>query len=360
MPTYIRLILVCFLIGTSFAIETPEHSSAESEISNELFSIPKAKKKRYKKQRHKIDESTQEMSGEEIIVVPLHELMQPLVKNLSKNHDKEDDLVDSCCCYKPCGTQQQCCGQINICARVFWTITQGATSTLASLSHYARRSIIPLAAFGDFDAELREKLLIWIAILQTIGETSETIHDYAVSRAIASQKNLRKLDELHQEEKERVQIKALSKCMEYTTPKLCITSNLPIQMNQARALKTLYYPQSTQMLKLATEMERLTDLTGCEKVYYKTSKCFWTNTYPFWWFAEVALGLTQLIIVVMDTAQSDNAALTLPILLIASEVMHYFCNSMKHYSQEKTFETYKFRKSIEDIGNGIETTDEQV
>lgn len=363
MHTYIQLILACFLIGAAPAAETPEHSTHDSEISINLFPTEdqedhqKKSHKKRKKKRHVIEESTQEIS-EDTLAVPLHELMQPLLRNLRKNHNENPEHINSCCCYKTCGVK--CCGEVNICARVFWTITQGATSTLASISNYVRRSIIPLAAFGDFDTDLREKLLTWIAILQAVGETSETIHDYAVSRAIASQKTLRKLDELYLKEKEKAQIKALSKCVECTTPKLCITSNIPITMHEASALRRLYYPQSTQMSNIETEMERLTDLTGCEKVYYNSSKCFWTNTYPFWWFAEVALCLTQLIIVVLDTTHQDDASLTLPILLIASEVIHYFCNSMKHYSQEKTYETYKFRKDIEDIGNGIEPAEENV
>ncbi|WP_139016835.1 hypothetical protein [Candidatus Odyssella thessalonicensis] len=293
------------------------------------------------------------------LYLSLYDLLQPMLTTLTKEAAEKEDLeeqITRACCIKFCGIK--CFSEFHILSRVFWTFTQAGTSTLASLSNYGRRSLIPLAAFGGFDAEVKDNLLLWIAILQTIGETCETIQDYAITKAIRHQKNLRDLEKRYDQEIERKQTKALAKCVKNTTPKLHINALTPIKLEDINALKQLYHPRSERITSLEKEMQQLTDLTLCEKIYYTASDLFWHNTYPFFWFAEVALSLAQLVIVIADLSSEEAASLTLSILLVATEAAQYFCNSMKYYSEQKTYENYKFRKKIQDIGRGIDAGSE--
>lgn len=290
------------------------------------------------------------------VYLSLYDLLQPVLTAVNKDAAEEEDLEEQItgdCCIKCCGFKRF--SEFHILSRVFWTFTQAGTSTLASLSNYGRRSLIPLAAFGGFDAEVKDNLLLWVAILQTIGETCETIHDYAITKAIRHQKNLRNLEKRYDQEIERKQTKALAKCVKNTTPKLHINALTPIKLEEINALKQLYHPHSERITHLEKEMQRLTDLTLCEKIYYTASDLFWHNTYPFFWFAEVALSLAQLVIVIADLSSEEATSLTLSILLVATEAAQYFCNSMKYYSEQKTYENYKFRKKIQDIGQGTDS-----
>lgn len=389
----LKLASVCLgilILSTSFATENSDIELGEIQTaasSNKEESPPPRPKK--SKSRHRTSEVTEEIptsraksrkSGRtahkaratpsivdesDEITVDLSQLMrsnfykhEPEESDGENVSDSEQEEVTGCCCFSK-GCCIKCRGEMNILSRTFWTVSQSISSSLASLSHYARRSIIPLAAFGNFAKGTTDNLLIWIAILQTVGESCEIIHDFGVTKAIRTQKRLKNLDEQYEQEKQRKQDKALIKCAECTTPKLRITTLSNVDIQDSDALRELYNPvPSRQMNTLAAEMRKMTDLTGCEKGFYSLSKCFWTNTYSFFWFAEVALSLTQLIIVVADMSQKD--ALTLSILLMITEAAHYFCNRMKHTAQDKTFETYKFRKSMEDIANGAVAGEEAV
>jgi hypothetical protein len=273
---------------------------------------------------------------------------RPNISMAADNFDPEN--IKGCCCFP-----KSCCmngyGKINVASRIFWTFTQGGTGTLASLSHYARRSIIPLVTLGNFDKTTRDYLLLCIAILQGIGDMNETIHDYAIIKAIQVQKNLKKLEKLYKSEKQRQKLKALAKCAEGSLPNLRIPQNFPFKELDSDLLYKLYYPKSGQMSDLTTEMKRLTELTVVEELYFMCSDFLWTDTYPLFWLTGTVLGLVQLFLIISDLALQEEPSLTISIIMLVVEALQYLSLSMKYDSEQKTFETHKFRKDLAEIDN---------
>ena len=311
------------------------------------------------KEKHK-QTSEIENQEEENKYAAWPEFLQSLAESQQKGSIFAEDFapqdITGCCCFSKsdCIT---CYGEMNVASRVSWIITQGITGTGASLCHYARRSLIPLVTFGNLDKEVRDYLLLVIAILQGVGDMGETIHDYAIIKAIQSQKNLKKLEKLYKSEKQRQKLKALTQCAEGTVPKLKIHKNFPLNDLDTSLLYKLYYPESTEMVDLAAEMKRLTQLTWIEEIYFIGSNFLWTDTYPLFWFAGTALGLIQLFLIVSDLTLQDEPSVTISIIMLVIEALQYLSLSMKYDSEQKTLETYKFRKELGEIANTASDSD---
>lgn len=295
-----------------------------------------------------------ENEAEDNVYVSWPEFLQSLTESQQKGSIFAEEFnpedINGCCCFSK-NDCIRCYGEMNVTSRIFWTVTQGVTGTGASLCHYARRSLIPLVTFGNLDKKARDYLLLCIAILQGLGDMGETIHDYAIIKAIQSQKNLKKLEKLYKSEKQRQKLKALTQCTKRTLPKLKIHKNFPLNDMDATLLYKLYYPESNQMADLTTEMKRLTQLTWLEKIYFTTSEFVWTDTYPLFWFAGTALGLVQLFLIISDLTLQEEPSVTISTIMLVIEALQYLSLSMKYDSEQKTLETYKFRKELKEIAD---------
>lgn len=354
---YIINILSFLIFWTALQAADLPKSDVQPSSSNTL-ELPI---KRKKKSRPAIEEV--QSNPNDAVIIPLSELLRSIPKPTLKATLLDDELdpseLSACCCF----SKTDCVRyykKTNVCSRVSWTITQGISSTIASLSHYARRSLIPLVAFGNFQQKPRNYLLTWIAILQTVGETTEIIHDYALSKAIQTQKNLKKLEDLRKAEKQRIKLKTIEKCAQHTLPKLRIAKNVPLTYTDYQTLSKLYSPESHQLTTLNSQLEHSTDFTWIENLYYSISKFFWTNTYPFFWFAEVALALTQLIIIITDLTTQDEPSLKMSIIMMVIEGLQYLSTNMKQSSEEYIYETYKFRKNIKAVADGTNEKDSPI
>ncbi|AIK96511.1 hypothetical protein [Candidatus Odyssella acanthamoebae] len=332
-------------ITTTQPIENISSTVADSSFPSHSKS---REKKKHKRTREIVNEE------EDIVYISWPEFLLALTESRQKsslaaeNFDPEN--IPGCCCFpKSCCTN--CYGKMNVASRIFWTFAQGGTGALASLSHYARRSIIPLVTLGNFDKKTRDYLLLCIAIFQGVGDMSETIHDYAIIKAIQIQKNLKKLEKLYKSEKQRQKLKALAKCAEGSLPNLRIHQKFPLKELDRDLLYKLYYPKSLQMSDLTTEMKRLTELTLLEEIYFMCSDFLWTDTYPLFWLSGTALGLIQLFLIISDLALQDEPSLKISIIMLVIEALQYLSLSMKYDSEQKTFETHKFRKDLAEIDN---------
>lgn len=266
-----------------------------------------------------------------------YQSLHDLIKDLTKTpHRADNNLRGSS------QTPASCCHKTKTGLRIFWTVTRNTSWTITSLANYARRSMIPLAALGQYNKETRETLLTCIGILQIISETTEATYDYSSTQLIKREKKLTKLHLQYKEEKEVARDKALAKCVQKTLPNLRLQSNHLSHLG-TKNLRRLYDPQSRHLSELEDQLTTHTDITSCEKAYEKARVAFWTKSYPAFWIIGVGLSLTQILVVATGLLDSDDT-LPLGILLIAVEALKYFSERMKHIGQEEEYQKNKLRK----------------
>ncbi|MBX3458210.1 MAG: hypothetical protein KF820_07640 [Candidatus Paracaedibacteraceae bacterium] len=281
----------------------------------------------------------------EVVYHTLSELLTDLRKTQRQALNRpssQDEDSDGCCCAPAQSCHTCCCNELKVVTRIFWTVAANTTWTITALSDYVRRSMIPLAALGQYDKNTREKLLTWIGILQVISETCETIHDFSSERLTARERKLMAMHEQRKREKEYARTKALRKCTDGTLSKLGLEQG-KISGLQARQLRKLYEPTSHALTAVEEELADEMDLTGCERWYNKTRQCFWKKSYPVFWVLGIGLSMAQMLVIATDLVKSEDL-LALSILIISVEALQYFSKRMKHIGQDETYQTTKLRK----------------
>ena len=281
----------------------------------------------------------------EVVYHTFSELLTDLRKTQRKTLNRpssQDEGSDGCCCAPAKSCKTCCCTDMKTVTRIFWTVTANTTWTITALSDYVRRSMIPLAALGQYDKDTREKLLTWIGILQIVSEICDTIHDFSSARITAREKKLMAMHQHRKKEKEYARTRALKKCAEDTLPNLMLEQSKLTGL-QAKHLKKLYDPTSHTLTAIEEQLAEATDITGCEKWYNKTRQCFWIKSYPVFWVLGTGLSMAQMLIIATDLIKPKDM-IVLSILIIAVEALQYFSKRMKHIGQDETYQTTKLRK----------------
>lgn len=269
-----------------------------------------------------------------------------LITDLRREQRKELRRLNSAesdaCCGPAKTCRACCCTEWKVLTRFFWTVTASTTWTITALTDYVRRSMIPLAALGQFDKDTQDMLLTWIGILQVISETCEVIHDFSTLNATAKEKKLTQLHLNRKLEKKYLQHKALRACAQGTIPHLRLGQDTLSNM-EAKHLRRLYEPESRALTALEEELAEGMELTGCERGYQSALRFFWVKSYPVFWVLGVGLAMAQMLVIATDLVQ-DKDTLALSILILSVEALQYFSKRMKNYGMEEEYQEKKLRK----------------
>ena len=284
----------------------------------------------------------QDISSEETTYPTVADLITDLRKEQRKELRRSNSAESDACCGPAKTCRACCCTEWKVLKRIFWTLTGSTTWTITALTDYARRSMIPLAALGQFDKKTQDKLLTWIGILQIISETFEVIHDFSTQHAITNEKKLTQLHLDRKLEKEYLRSKALRACAQGTIPHLRLEQGALSPLD-AKHLRRLYEPKSRAMKAIEEKLAEEMELTGCERGYKSTQRFFWVKSYPVFWVLGVGLAMAQMLVIATDLVQEKDT-LALSILILSVEALQYFSKRMKTMGMEENHQENKLRK----------------
>jgi hypothetical protein len=285
-------------------------------------------------------------ASDEITYHTVTDLLTALRKEQRKEQRKElrrsQQAERDACCGPAQSCRACCCTEWKVLTRFFWTVTASTTWTVTALTDYVRRSMIPLAALGQFDKPTQDMLLTWIGILQVVSETCEVIHDFSTQHATATQKKWTQLHLSRKLEKEYLRSKALRACAKRTIPHLRLDQD-GLSPIEAKHLRRLYEPESRALKAVEEELAERMELTGCERGYQSAMRFFWVKSYPVFWVLGVGLAMAQMLVIATDLVQ-DEDTLALSILILTVEALQYFSKRMKNMGMNTEYQENKLRK----------------
>lgn len=290
---------------------------------------------------HQTDHSSS--SSEIVVYSTVSDLLTALTKKQQKELRRQGRIAEeNACCAPAKSCHIFCCTEWKIVTRLFWSVTSKATWTITALTDYARRTLIPLAALGQFDTTTRDTFLTWIGILQIASETCEAICDFSSQRMTLREKDLTQRYQRKKQEKEYARLKALQRCVNRTIPNLALEQSALTALD-AKRLRALYEPQSKRLQSIEDNLVTAMELTGCEHGFSKASGFFWTKSQPVFWVFGIGLAMAQMLVIATDLVAPEDT-ISLAILILTIEVLQYFSKRMKHIGMDEEYQQSKFRK----------------
>lgn len=230
------------------------------------------------------------------------------------------------------------------------TIFQDSTVIVGDLSAYSQRTLTALVVLGDLPKEIKDKLLIGIAVTQAINTFCEQISYSGLETSIQTQKALQTAYQSRKMVKEQ-QRRRVMKALPATIGALGSVNAPSIAPQDVEDIIT---PTSAELSKLDQDIQNLAAVTGCEGNYTNLKTSLWQNSHYYLRFFELILNLTHVALVCgnLFDYSSTETAMILTYTLFFNEIAQFFVSKLKNYGHTVDFETNKYRKPLPDISDG--------
>lgn len=230
-------------------------------------------------------------------------------------------------------------------------IMQDSAAIVADLSAYSQRTLTALVTLGDLPKELKDKLLIGIAVTQTINTFCEQVSYGGLESSIQTQKALqttyqvRKLAKAQQRQRAIIAIPPIQDSLSATDMASSVTPQV---------IGNIISPTSDELSRLDQDIQNLAMATGCEANYKAVKASLWQNSHFYLRFFELLLNLTHIVLVCsnMFDYSSHETTVALTYTLLANEIVQFFVNKLKSYGHTVDYETHKYRKDLPETDDG--------